>query len=207
MRAILIPLLVSIALISVLFVAFENLEVYFEELLSTAQNNQSGYSWLSFLVLSSDIVLPVPSSIIMYTNGLALGLLKGTLLSLASVMVGSTIGYYLGRASAFRSTTSEKAMAIMEKYGALGIIITRGIPILSESIVFTAGYNRLNFKLFTLLNFIGYLPVCFIYACFGQLAQDANLFLISFAASLLVSVALWVFGKKMIAQFFTKNAA
>ena len=207
MRAILIPLLVSIALISVLFVAFENLEVYFEELLSTAQNNQSGYSWLSFLVLSSDIVLPVPSSIIMYTNGLALGLLKGTLLSLASVMVGSTIGYYLGRASAFRSTTSEKAMAIMEKYGALGIIITRGIPILSESIVFTAGYNRLNFKLFTLLNFIGYLPVCFIYAYFGQLAQDANLFLISFAASLLVSVALWVFGKKMIAQFFTKNAA
>ena len=207
MRAILIPLLVSIALISVLFVAFENLEVYFEELLSTAQNNQSGYSWLSFLVLSSDIVLPVPSSIIMYTNGLALGLLKGALLSLASVMVGSTVGYYLGRASAFRSTTSDKAMAIMEKYGALGIIITRGIPILSESIVFTAGYNRLNFKLFTLLNFIGYLPVCFIYAYFGQLAQDANLFLISFAASLLVSVALWVFGKKMIAQFFTKNAA
>ena len=207
MRAIVIPLLVSIALISVLFVAFENLEVYFEELLATAQSNQSGYSWLSFLVLSSDIVLPVPSSIIMYGNGLALGLIKGGLLSMGSVMVGSTAGYFLGRASAFKSKPNERAMAIMEKYGALGIIITRGIPILSESIIFTAGYNRLNFKLFTLLNFIGYLPVCFFYAYFCQLAQDTNLFLISFAASLLVSVLLWVFGKKLIAQFFTKNAA
>lgn len=207
MRQITIPLLVSIVLVSLVFVFFENLEVYFENLLATAGQNQTEYATLSFLVLSSDIVLPVPSSIVMYGNGLVLGLIKGALLSLLAVFVSSSIGYYLGRFSNFKARTDERAMAIMEKYGALGIIITRGIPILSESVVFTAGYNRLNFKLFTLLNFIGYLPVCFIYAYFGNIAQNANLFLMSFAASILVSLVLWVFGRKLIAQLFNAHAS
>lgn len=207
MKQILIPLIVSILLISILFVAFENLEVYFEELLATAQTNPGEYSGLSFLVLSSDIVLPVPSSMVMYSNGLVLGLIKGAGLSLISVMISSVIGYFLGRLSAFRSKADERARAIIQKYGAVGIIITRGIPILSESIVFTAGYNRLSFRLFLLLSFIGYLPVCLIYAYFGNLAQNANLFLISFFASLLVSLLLWFFGRKLIAQFFKSHAA
>lgn len=207
MKQILIPLIVSIVLISVLFVVFENLEMYFEELLTTAQTNQTGYSGLSFLVLSSDIVLPVPSSIVMYSNGLVLGLLKGAGLSLVAVMVSSLIGYFLGRLSSFKAKADARAQAIMQKYGAVGIIITRGIPILSESIIFTAGYNRMNLRLFMLLSFIGYLPVCFIYAYFGNLSQDANLFLISFFASLLVSLALWFFGRKLIAQFFESHAA
>jgi uncharacterized membrane protein YdjX (TVP38/TMEM64 family) len=209
MKQILIPLLVSIVLVSVVFVFFENLEVYFQGLLDRAQHNPNEYSTISFFVLSSDIVLPVPSSIVMYTNGLTLGLLKGTLLSFVSVFVSSTIGYYLGRFSAMglKKGQNEKANAIMQKYGSLGIIITRGIPILSESICFTAGYNKLNFRFFTALNLIGYLPVCLIYAYFGSVAQNANLFLISFFTSLLVSLALWVFGKKLIAHYFETNEA
>lgn len=207
MKSVLVPLLVSILLISILFVALENLEVYFEELLEAAQTNAGKYSGLSFIVLSSDIILPVPSSIVMYSNGLVLGLLKGAGLSLISVIISSVIGYYLGRLSAFRSKADERARTIMQKYGAVGIVITRGIPILSESIVFTAGYNKLNFRLFLLLSMIGYLPVCFIYAYFGNLAQNANLFLRSFFASLMVSLLLWLFGRKLIAQFFQSHAA
>ncbi|MCE7992360.1 MAG: VTT domain-containing protein [Roseivirga sp.] len=207
MKQITIPLLVSIALVSVVFVFFESLELYFSDLLNAAESNQTEYALLSFLVLSSDIVLPVPSSIVMYGNGLVLGLIKGALLSLFAVFISSSIGYYLGKVSNYKASSSEKATAIMQKYGALGIIITRGIPILSESIVFTAGYNRLNFRFFTLLNLIGYLPVCFIYAYFGNLAQNTNLFLISFAASLVVSLILWVFGRKLIAQFFNVHTS
>jgi uncharacterized membrane protein YdjX (TVP38/TMEM64 family) len=206
MKQITIPLIVSIVLVSLVFVFFENMEAYFETLLTTAEQNEAEYATLSFLILSSDIVLPVPSSIVMYGNGLVLGLLKGALLSLVAVFVSSTIGYYLGRFSNFRARSDQRATAIMQKYGPLGIIITRGIPILSESVIFTAGYNRMNFRLFTALNLIGYLPVCFIYAYFGNLAQSANLFLISFAASMVVSLLLWIFGRKLIAQFFNANA-
>lgn len=207
MKQIVVPLLISIILVSLVFVFFENMEAYFENLLTAAEQNQTEYAMLSFLVLSSDIVLPVPSSIVMYGNGLVLGLIKGTFLSLIAVFVSSAIGYYLGRFSNFKSRTDDRAMAIMQKYGALGIIITRGIPILSESVVFTAGYNRMNFRFFILLNFIGYLPVCFIYAYFGNIAQSANLFLISFAASILMSLILWIFGRKLISQFFNTHAS
>ena len=206
MKQILIPLIISIVLISVVFVDFENLEGQFSEMLTAAQENPGEYSGISFLVLSSDILLPVPSSIVMYSNGLVLGLLKGTGLSLISVLLSSVIGYYLGRISAFRAKADARTSAIMEKYGAVGIIITRGIPILSESIVFTAGYNRLSFKLFFLLSLIGYLPVCLVYAYFGNLAQDGNMMLISFFAALLVSLVLWFFGKKMISKFFQSQA-
>lgn len=206
MKQITIPLIVSIVLVSLVFVFFENMEAYFAELLNTAEQNETEYTTLSLLILSSDILLPVPSSIVMYGNGLVLGLLKGALLSLVAVFVSSTIGYYLGRFSNFRARSDQRATAIMQKYGPLGIIITRGIPILSESVVFTAGYNRMNFRLFTVLNLIGYLPVCFIYAYFGNLAQNTNLFLMSFTASMVVSLLLWIFGRKLIAQFFNANA-
>jgi hypothetical protein len=52
-----------------------------------------------------------------------------------------------------------------------------------------------------LLNFIGYLPICLIYAYFGNLGQGQSLFLISFGASILVSLLLWIFGRKLIDQF------
>lgn len=208
MKNIYIPFIISITFVSLFFIFFEDIEVYFSSWMADAKYNTQGFSWISFFILSSDIVLPVPSSIVMYTNGIVLGFIEGTLLSMVSVVVSSTIGYYLGRfTSKIRDDKQkEKAEAILQKYGSIGIILTRGIPILSESICFTAGYNRLDVKFFSIVNVIGYLPVCMLYAYFGSIGQSTNMFLLSFGISLLVSFILWLVGHKMIAQYFNKNA-
>lgn len=206
MKSIWMPILVSIALISVVFVSFENLETYFQWLLEESNEHKIRFSALSFLVLSSDILLPVPSSIVMYTNGLVLGLFLGSMLSLMASLVSAGVGYYLGRFTNWgKSKPNEKAQYVIEKYGALSIIITRGIPILSETISFTSGYNKIKVKPFLLLNFIGYLPICMIYAFFGTLGQDSGLFLLSFVSSIIVSAIMWFFGKKLIQNRLLEN--
>ncbi|MDG1332703.1 MAG: VTT domain-containing protein [Crocinitomicaceae bacterium] len=198
MRQFLRPFLASTVLVILVFVFFEDVEVYIEEMITVSQTNKSDYIWISGLFLSSDILLPVPSSIIMYANGLVLGTLWGTLLSLVCALISSCIGYVLGLLSAktLGSEKREEASNILNKYGIMAIIISRGVPILSESISYTAGYMRMKFRTFFLLNVIGYLPITLLYAYFGSLGSDLNIFLYCFAASLLISLILVVLVKR-----------
>ncbi len=203
MRKVAIPLLVCITVILICFVCFGNIEVYLQDLLEKSTGNQGRYAVLSLLVLSSDILLPIPSSIVMYLNGLILGLVQGAALTLVASLISSCAGYYIGKYAAkkLKNVPDNKSISILNRYGNFGIIITRGIPILSESVCFTAGYLGMNFRYYVILNFIGYLPICLIYAYFGNLGQGQSLFLISFGASIFVSLLLWIFGRKLIEQY------
>lgn len=198
MRQFLAPFLASTVLVILVFVFFEDVEAYIENMIAVSQTNKVEYIWISGLFLSSDILLPVPSSIIMYANGLVLGTLWGTALSMVCALISSCVGYILGILSAktLRSAKREEASNILNKYGVVGIIISRGVPILSESISYTAGYMRMKFRTFFILNVIGYLPITLLYAYFGSLGNDLNIFLYCFAASLLISLILVVFVKK-----------
>jgi uncharacterized membrane protein YdjX (TVP38/TMEM64 family) len=197
-KNILLPTLISVFIISIVFILFGNIEEYFDALLNNSRKDIETYIGVSFLVLSSDIILPVPSSIVMYMNGLVLGTSFGFLLSLVSALISALIGYYLGRWTNFGFNNQLKATQLIQKYGSVAIILTRGIPIISESICYTAGYNKMSFRLYILLNFIGYIPVCLVYAFFGQLGSDKNLFLLSFSLALIVSGIVWFFGRSYI---------
>ena len=201
MRQFLGPFLASTVLVILVFVFFEDMEAYIENMIAVSKTNKQEYIWISGLFLSSDILLPVPSSIIMYANGLVLGTLWGTLLSMFCALISSCVGYILGILSAktLRSSKREEATNILNKYGAVGIIISRGVPILSESISYTAGFMKMKFRNFFWLNVIGYLPITLLYAYFGSLGSDLNIFLYCFAASLIISLILVVFVKKHLA--------
>lgn len=198
MRQFLAPFLASTVLVILIFVFFEDVEAYIENIIAISQTNKVQYVWISGLFLSSDILLPVPSSIIMYANGLVLGTVWGTFLSMVCALISSCVGYVLGSLSAktLRSSKREEATTILNKYGVVGIIVSRGVPILSESISYTAGYMGMKFRTFFILNVIGYLPITLLYAYFGSLGSDLNIFLYCFTASLLISLILVVFVKK-----------
>jgi len=200
MKKILIPFLITIILIIAVFLMFPGLETYFTELIDPKKNHTVSFSVISFIVLLSDIFLPVPSSIVMYTNGYALGTMGGALLSWVSVMTGAIIAYYTGRyiSSGLKSEQDEKAATLLNKYGAMAIIITRGVPVLSESVCFVCGYNRISFKNYFFLNAIGYIPVCLIYSVCGRAGYEKNMLLVSFGCSLAVSALFWFAGKKYL---------
>lgn len=196
MKKLIIQILLSSIVILIIFLLF-NFEEYFANTLLLLQSNKAEYALFSFVLLVSDILLPVPSSIVMYTNGLVLGTLSGFLLSLISALIGSVLGYAIGRFAANKMgfMISEDAQRLLTQYGFLAIFLTRGIPILAESVSLLCGYNKVEFRYFTLLNIVGYIPVCFVYAYFGNIGNDGNYFLLSFGLALALSGIFWFTGR------------
>lgn len=209
MKNILYPIFISIVFVSLVFIFFEDLENYFTDLLAASEMQPERYALLSFLVLASDILLPVPSSIIMYYNGLVLGFAYGSLLSLVSLFISGTAGYWIGYTSAFgfNNSPDEKAGKVIEQFGSMGIILTRGIPILSESICITAGFNRMNFRQYTILNILGSLPLAFIYGYFGAVGRSSQLFYYSFGLSILLSLVMFISGRKILGRLKNEKTA
>ncbi|MBI1305773.1 MAG: hypothetical protein GC181_04070 [Bacteroidetes bacterium] len=188
----------SAILIIITFVLWgESLEHSFEIWLSRNRDEPGMFSFVSFLVLVSDIFLPVPSSVVMFLNGNVLGFYKGFALSLSSCMIGSLVGYYFGKLfnPDLSSSSNQKAKKIIHRYGDYIVLITRGIPIISESVCVVSGYARVPAPRFFALSFLGYLPVCALYAWFGNLSQDKNVFLISFLISVLFAGILMLAGR------------
>ena len=200
MKNIWIPFTVSTVSIVLLFMGAENLEIVFTDTLNHIVQNKSLYSLFSFLILASDIILPVPSSVVMFLNGFVLGKFLGSLLSLISLLIGAAVGYCLGMFTSygFRTKRDNKASFLLEKYGSLAILLTRGIPIISESVCIVYGYNKMPFKHYMMYNLLGYIPVCVLYAVCGSFGYDKNVFLISFLCSLFISFAFWILGKKYL---------
>ena len=96
MKNILVPFLISSSIIILLFLAFSSFETEMEQVLQRIMENKQLYSFVSGGILISDIVLPVPSSVVMYMNGFVLDRWIGTMLSFFSLMISSLIGYFIG---------------------------------------------------------------------------------------------------------------
>jgi uncharacterized membrane protein YdjX (TVP38/TMEM64 family) len=177
----------------------EGLEISFKNLLETFRNSPQKYVWFSFLILTSDIILPVPSSITMFINGNVIGLWPGLFLSLASVLCSSVIGYFMGKGLGYglKQNSNEKADLLLKRYGPYILILTRGIPILSESFCFVCGYNKMTFIKYMFYSFLGYLPVCAIYSYFGSISNDSELFLWTFGGAMLIALIFAIIGRLM----------
>lgn len=189
-----LPVILIAGLVVLTFGFFEPLERSSEASIMEARSNYVVFIGLSVLLLVGDIVLPIPSSVVMYMNGLVLGVLPGMLLSLVSVVLASSIGYWMGRSSRFLIGTQKEssgASRVLKQAGPLTILLTRGIPVLSESVAIACGYRKFPFVEFSAWNALGYLPVCLIYSLLGHLAVNEYAFLMSFGASILVSLAFW----------------
>jgi len=201
MRSIIYPLVISIGIVLLTFGIFHTMESSFSESLKLLEKNPNQFAMVSFFVLVSDIILPIPSTFVLYINGYFLGIISGTLVSISGLMIGAILGYYIGKAGSqkFQPEDKEKADQILSRYGPSAIFLTRGIPILSESICFVCGYHKIDFKRYLFLNFVGYLPICVLHAIFGSMGYEGGgLFILSFASSIAVSLAFWFFGKHIL---------
>lgn len=197
-----LPFLAVVLAIVISFLLFGGIEVYFIDLLETTRSHPDIFALISFFILSSDILLPVPSSIIMYINGYVLGWIGGSVLSLLALMIGATIGYYLGRFTSvgLKVKTDSNSDRLLKKYGPVAILVSRGIPVISETLCIVCGYNKMSFGRYSAFNFIGYLPLCILYASFGQIGYDKNTFLLTFGCSLVIAAGFWFIGKPYLTK-------
>ena len=105
--------------------------------------------------LTTDIFLPIPSSVVSTLAGSQLGTLGATLASFVGMSLGAILGFavarFWGRPFALWFT-KEKDLVRMEeltqRLGPAVLVVTRAVPILSEAGVLLMGVNGLSWRRF-----------------------------------------------------------
>ena len=149
-------------------------------------------------LLIADVVLPVPSSIVMVAHGALFGVLWGTVLSLigstGAALFGFAIGRRGGRALEWIVTPAERARAnnVLERWGPLAITITRPVPVLAETVAIMAGTSSMSWRSLIVASVAGSLPPALLYALTGAAVADLQNTALMFVVVLLVA-ALFAF--------------
>ena len=154
-------------------------------------------------LLTADVFLPVPSSLVMITNGAVFGVALGTLLSLVGSLAAGLIGFLMGRRGGSllaRFVPLEQrlqANQLLKKWGLLAIIVTRPVPLLAETTAIVAGTSTIGWKNMTLATFAGSLPAAVLYALTGATAASFDNAWLTFGLVLLIAGLFWVLSDRL----------
>ena len=182
-----------LAAILVPFFLYETeITAWTEELLES-ERSQWTVAGLLGLLLASDVLLPVPSSLISTGCGYVLGAVIGTVVSWAGMTAGAAIGYLVGArpgkvvaANAVGDDGLDQARAAQERYGDWAIIVSRAVPVLAEASVIFAGVAGMPFRRFLILAATANLAISAAYATVGALSLATESFLIAFLGAMLL---------------------
>ncbi|MEO2013002.1 MAG: VTT domain-containing protein [Fuerstiella sp.] len=129
-------------------------------------------------VLATDILLPIPSSVISTLSGWQLGWLRGTLATWIGMNLGAVIGFALARrwgqpfALWFSSSDNlERMKTISDRFGPLVLVLTRAMPVFAEASVLIAGIHGLAWRRFLPAVVLSNLGIAVAYAAFGDYAE------------------------------------
>ncbi|VUD69082.1 3-dehydroquinate synthase [Thalassocella blandensis] len=150
---------------------------------------------LVFIGLSSDIVLPVPSSFISIWAVVSLGPVFGFLVIWSGMTASCLLGYLLGaksqhwlRNTFFQSQDIQSAQNFMQRFGVLSIVLLRAIPVLAEVSVFVAGVSKMHFIQFVSVSALANLGIAALYASASHYLQQQESLVLVFLASITVPV-------------------
>ena len=157
-------------------------------------------------LLIADVVLPVPSSLVMIAHGALFGVTLGTLLSLIGSIGATLTGFALGRRGGKwmeRIVLPKERIRVetmLERWGALAVIITRPIPLLAETTAILAGASTMSWKRVAVASIAGSLPAALLYALTGAVAASFHNTVLMFCFVMLVSGVFWLLSRRLNAR-------
>ena len=165
-----------------------------EAWIQTAGTNEAV---LIVALLAVDILLPVPSSLVMIVSGAAFGVLWGSVLALAGSIAGEWLGFELARAYGPRAsawligrTDTDRLARLFSRHGAAVVAISRALPILMETLSVVAGLSGMRRRTFLAASFIGTAPIVVVYAYAGAASREAG----SLVPAIIITMAVFGFG-------------
>ena len=192
--------LILLALILVPFVLFEARFLETVERLLHADSSRLVVIAGVSILLASDVILPVPSSVVATASGMLLGVAQGAIVTWVGMQAGALVGYGLGRSAGVRATTRfvgeaeiERASRLHRRWGAFSLIAARAVPVLAESSVVLAGAVRMPLGQFAWLTGVSNAAIALVYASVGTHALESSAFLFAFVASMAIPGAvMWI---------------
>jgi len=178
------------------FIFGPGLEERIHSFLKTAGNHHIVTSITIFSLLASDILLPIPSSMVSTASGFLLGFPAGFAASWLGMTTACLAGYWIGlksRQQISRSLLKKEDIMKLEqmnrKFGDWFIAAARAIPVLAEASVLFAGIGAMSFPRFIAITILSNAVISAVYAFTGAFSASINSFLLAFGASILVSAA------------------
>lgn len=154
-------------------------------------------------LLIADVVLPVPSSLVMVAHGALFGVWWGTTLSLLGSAGAAVCAFAIGRRGGrFMErvvTPAERARAssVLARWGTLAIIVTRPVPLLAETVAIMAGTTSMTWRSLIVASFAGSLPPALLYALTGAAVANLQSTALMFGLVLLIASLFWLIGRRL----------
>lgn len=172
---------------------------------ATLDQGGVGAAAVGFGLLVADAVLPVPSSVVMIALGSLYGAPAGIALSLAGRTTMALVGFGIGRRSErvmerIRPADRQWAEDLLERRGALAIVVSRPLPLLAETVTVLAGASPMPWRLAALAALIGSLPEAVAYGLAGSLAASFPQGAILWALFALIALTVWMIEREARAR-------
>jgi uncharacterized membrane protein YdjX (TVP38/TMEM64 family) len=200
-------LLLTAAMMAVMLLLFGIVEALGVPLLTDPRASLRGLGSLAAPLgvglLIADVVLPVPSSLVMIALGALFGIALGTALSFVGTLGAALLGFALGRRGGpllERLVPAEeraRANALLDRWGDMAVVVTRPVPILAETVAILAGASTMTWRRLTLATAAGALPGSLIYAIAGATAATLDSTAAVFGLVLAISGVFWLVGRRL----------
>ncbi|MEX0977905.1 MAG: VTT domain-containing protein [Pirellulales bacterium] len=161
-------------------------------------------------LLSTDVLLPIPSSVVSTVAGAQLGIALATLASWLGMTLGAVVGFSLAKSfgrgvAAWLSSADDldglDTMAC--RYGTWVLIVTRALPILAEAAVLLMGAARLPWRRFLPAIMLSNLGIALVYAILGHLARDRGQLIWAIAVSIALPLLATTMARWLLARTST----
>lgn len=143
-----------------------------------------------FGLLSLDVFLPVPSSLINTLAGAKLGVFAGATVCFAGLTVGAAFGFGLAKLAGpplqrrwLADGDAQSLKKFAENWGVVTLVITRAMPILAEAAVVLLGVQGLTWRKFWPPILLANAGIALAYSAFGSLAAQQEWLVVALAIS------------------------
>ncbi len=152
---------------------------------------------VSIALLTSDVILPIPSSLVLIGNGAVFGATLGSLISVAGLVTGAWLGYAIGALGgpAAQRIISERdrrwLSEFADRHGPWAVAATRAVPLASELMAVLSGATRMRPMVFAAVAVIGSVAVAAPLALLGDGVLPGRSAIVITAAASVAGLVVW----------------
>lgn len=157
-----------------------------------------GVAALGVGLLVADVLIPVPSSLVMVAHGALFGSALGAFLSVFGSVLAAAFGFWLGRRGGPLldrvMSPEERARGdrLIARHGGMAVVLSRPLPILAETVSIIAGTSPMRWSKLLLAATLGVLPPAVLYAITGASAATLDDQFLMFGAVMGSAVVFWL---------------
>ena len=166
---------------------------------------------VAVLLLASDILLPIPATLVMTALGMLYGPVVGGLIGAGGSFLGGMIAFLacakLGRPAARHFVSAAELVrgeTLFERWGAWIIVLSRWLPIIPEAVSCMAGIVSMPRRLFTGALACGVVPPAFTFAIVGHLGVERPA--LTFLLSAFLPAAFWLIVHRRMRRATSMNS-